>query len=231
MNTIIVESGTMSTVNFKQDLFSQFARVGKAVSNGNRLELLEFLAQGERSVDELAKLSGLTVANTSQHLQQLRQIDLVTSRKQGLKVYYSISGDDVVVLLDALRNVAERHVADVERLVNSFLTVKDNLEPIPRDELLERVRDNLVTVLDVRPAEEFASGHVPGAVNVPLSELEKFLSKIESDKEVIAYCRGPHCILAFDAVEKLRAKGFSARRMEDGFPEWKVSGMPVESNE
>jgi len=219
----------MSTVSFKQDLFSQFARVGKAISNGNRLELLEFLAQGERSVDELAKVSGLTVANTSQHLQQLRQVDLVTSRKQGLKVFYRISGDDVVVLLDALRDVAERHVSDVERLVNSYLTVKDNLEPIPRDELLDRVRDDLVTVLDVRPAEEFASGHVPGAVNVPLSELEEFLSNIESDKEIIAYCRGPHCILAFEAVEKLRAKGFNARRMEDGFPEWKVSGLPVET--
>jgi rhodanese-related sulfurtransferase/DNA-binding transcriptional ArsR family regulator len=219
----------MSNGNFKQDLFTEFARVGKAISNGNRLELLEFLAQGERAVDELSKVSGITVANTSQHLQQLRQAGLVVSRKQGLKVYYSISSDKVIALLDILREVAETHVADVERLVNSFLTVKDSLEPIPRDELLERVRDNLVTVLDVRPVEEFASGHVPGAVNVPLSELEEFLSTIDSDKEVIAYCRGPHCILAFDAVERLRAKGFNARRMEDGFPEWKVSGLPVET--
>lgn len=221
----------MSSQNFKQDLFAEFARVGKAISNGNRLELLEFLAQGERSVDELSKVSGITVANTSQHLQQLRQAGLVVSRKEGLKVFYSISSNEVINLLDALRDVAEQHVAEVERIVNSFLTIKDSLEPIPRDELLERVRDDLVSVLDVRPPEEYASGHVPGAVNVPLSELEEYLSKLDTDKEVIAYCRGPHCILAFDAVQKLRDKGFSARRMEDGFPEWKVSGMPVETSQ
>ena len=156
----------MSTVaGFKHDLFNQFARVGKALSNGNRLELLEFLAQSERSVDELSKVSGLTVANTSQHLQLLRQAGLVVSRKQGLKVHYRLSSDDVIGLLDALRKVAERHVADVERLVNTYLTVKDDLEPIPRDELLQRAKDGLVTVLDVRPPHEFAAGHVPGAVN------------------------------------------------------------------
>ena len=140
---------------FKQDLFSQFARVGKALSHGNRLELLEFLAQGERSVDALATVSGLSVANTSQHLQQLRQAGLVVSRKQGLKVYYSLSSDDVISLLEVLRRVAEHHVADVERLVNTYLTVKDDLEPVPREELLNRVRADLVTVIDVRPAEEY----------------------------------------------------------------------------
>ncbi len=219
------------TSSFKHDLFAQFARVGKALSNGNRLELLEFLAQGERGVDELSRVSGLSVANTSQHLQQLRQAGLVLSRKEGLKVFYRLSGGDIVTLLDALRGVAERHVADVERLVNAYLTVKDSLEPIPRDELLERVKQDLVTVLDVRPPEEFAAGHVPGAVNVPLDELEQHLQMLDPEQEVVAYCRGPHCVLAFDAVAQLREKGLKARRLQDGFPEWKQAGLPVESGE
>ena len=213
---------------FKQDLFSQFARVGKALSHGNRLELLEFLAQGERSVDALATVSGLSVANTSQHLQQLRQAGLVVSRKQGLKVYYSLSSDDVISLLEVLRRVAEHHVADVERLVNTYLTIKDDLEPVPRDELLNRVRADLVTVIDVRPAEEYQAGHVPGAVNVPIKELENYLQQLDKNQEIVAYCRGPHCILAFEAVEQLRQQGLKARRLEDGFPEWKNAGLPVE---
>ena len=218
----------MSSGHFKRDLFAQFARVGKALSNGNRLELLEFLAQGERSVDELAKVSGLTVANTSQHLQQLRQAGLIISRKQGLNVFYRLSGDDVIGLLDALRLVAERHLAEVDRLVESYLTVKDNLEPLPREELLSRARDGLVTVLDVRPAEEYAAGHVPGAINVPLTELEDRLGDFHPEQEFVAYCRGPHCVLAFDAVARLRQKGFKARRLQDGYPEWKTSGLPIE---
>ncbi len=219
-------------MSFKQELFSQFARVGKALSNGNRLELLEFLAQGERSVEQLSTVAGLTVANTSQHLQQLRHAGMVSCRKEGLKVYYRISGDDVIKLLDALRAVAERHVSDVQHLVNTFLTVKDDLEPIPRSELLERARDGLVTVLDVRPPEEYAAGHVPGAVNIPLQELEQRLDELDSqngdNREIIAYCRGPHCVLAFDAVARLREKGMKARRLEDGYPEWQVAGLPVE---
>jgi rhodanese-related sulfurtransferase len=219
----------MSSGNFKHDLFNQFALVGKALSNGNRLELLEYLAQGERSVEGLATVSGLTVANTSRHLQQLRQAGLVLNRKQGLKVFYRISADDVIELLNALRNVAERHVADVERLVNTYLTVKDKLEPVPRDELLARVQDDLVTVIDVRPAEEYAAGHVPGATNIPLSELEKHLDQFDPEQEIVAYCRGPHCILAFEAVARLREQGYMARRLEDGYPEWKSAGLPVDS--
>ena len=218
----------MSTANFKHDLFTQFARVGKALSNANRLELMEFLAQGERSVEELSKVAGLTLANTSQHLQLLRQAGLVAARKEGLKVFYRISGDDVLVLFDALRHVAERHVAEVERLVNTYLTVKDSLEPIPRAELLARVRDGLVTVLDVRPPEEYAAGHVPGAVNIPLHELEQRLDELGKDQEIVAYCRGPHCVLAFDAVARLREKGLKARRLEDGYPEWKTAGLSIE---
>ena len=218
----------MSSVNFKQDLFTQFAMVGKALSNGNRLELLEFLAQGERSVEDLATVSGLTVANTSRHLQLLRQSGLVLSRKEGLKVFYRISADDVTELLNALRQVAGRHVADVERLVNTYLTVKDSLEPVPRNVLLARVQDDLVTVIDVRPVEEYAAGHVPGAVNIPLSELENHLDQFNPEQEIVAYCRGPHCVLAFDAVAMLREKGYTARRLQDGYPEWKSAGLPVE---
>ena len=217
-------------MSFKHELFTQFARVGKALSNANRLELLEFLAQAERSVDELAKVSGLSVANTSQHLQQLRQIGLVCSSKRGLKVYYRISGDDVVDLLNILRQVGERHLADVNQLVNTYLTVKDELEAVPRDELLKRLSQGLVTVIDVRPEEEYAAGHVPGAVNVPPAELEKHLRTLDPQQDVVAYCRGPHCILSFEAVEKLRQRGMQAKRLEDGFPEWKSAGYPVEQS-
>ena len=217
-------------MGFKQDLFAQFARVGKALSNGNRLELLEFLAQGERSVEALSKAAGLTMANTSQHLQQLRHAGMVQCRKEGLKVYYSLSGDDVIDLLHALRVVAERHVADVQHLVNTYLTVKDDLEPLPREALLERARDGLITVIDVRPPEEYAAGHVPGAVNIPLNQLEQRLDELDKDQEVVAYCRGPHCVLAFDAVARLREQGLNARRLEDGFPEWKTAGLPVEED-
>jgi rhodanese-related sulfurtransferase/predicted transcriptional regulator len=219
---------TATTPGFKQALFAQFARVGKALSHANRLELLEFLAQGERSVDALAKVSGLSVANTSQHLQQLRRAGLVSARKEGVTVYYSLSGNDVVALVDKMRKVAERHLAEVGQLVSRYLTVKDDLEPVPARELLKRVRQGLVTVIDVRPEEEFAAGHLPGAVNVPLAELKKHLRDLDRDKEVVAYCRGPHCVLAFEAVARLRARGIKARRLRDGFPEWQLAGLPVE---
>ena len=217
--------------SFKQELFARFACVGKALGNGNRLELLEFLAQGERSVDELARVSGLAVANTSRHLQLLRQAGLIVSRKQGLKVFYRLSGDDVLTLFGVLRAVARRHVAEAERLINTFLVTKDALEPVPREELLERTRQGQVTVLDVRPPGEFAAGHVPGAVNVPLAELETWLQNLDPDQEIVAYCRGPYCVLAFDAVAQLRERGLKARRLQDGFPEWKQAGLPVETTD
>ncbi len=220
----------MSTGNFKHDLFSQFARVAKAMGNGYRLELLEFLAQGERSVDALAQVSGLTVANTSQHLQQLRQAGLVHNRKEGHKVYYRLSGPDVSALLGSLREVAERRLADVDRLVYDYLKVKDSLEPVPAAQLLERARDGLVTVLDVRPPEEYAAGHLPGAINIPLEELEKHLDELDPAQEIVAYCRGPHCVLAFDAVSRLRKKGVKARRLNGGLPEWRLDGLPVETS-
>lgn len=215
-------------MSFKHDLFSQFARVGKALSNGNRLEILEYLAQTERSVDDLAKVSGLSVANTSQHLQQLRQVGLVNSSKVGLKVYYRIAGDDVVNLLKLLRDVSERHLADVNQLVDTYLTVKDELEPVAREVLLERVKQGLVTVIDVRPSEEYVAGHLPGAINIPPDELEQRLQALDSQQEVVAYCRGPHCVFSFNAVQQLRGAGVKANRLEDGFPEWKSAGLPVE---
>ena len=217
--------------DFKHALSEQFARVGKALSNPNRLELLEYLAQGERSVEALSKVSGLAVANASQHLQQLRQAGLVTTRKEGLYVYYQVTGDEVVELLDALRKVGESNLAEVDRLVRSNLATKDDAEPLPAEELLGRAREGEVTVLDVRPEEEYAEGHLPGAVNVPLSELEKRLEGLPADQEVVAYCRGPYCVLAYDAVARLRELGYQARRLEYGYPEWKAEGHPVEDDD
>ncbi len=221
----------MSRTGFKHELFAAFARVAKALGHANRLEIMEFLAQGERSVEDLARAAGLSVANTSQHLQQLRQAGLVAARKEGARVYYRLSDDDVVDLLDALRRVARRHAAEVERLVESYLAARDRLEPLPRQALLQRAREGLVTVLDVRPREEYAAGHLPGAVNLPLGELEDRLAELPRDQEVVAYCRGPYCVLAYEAVARLRAKGFRARRLEDGYPEWRRAGLPVEEGE
>lgn len=218
----------MSRSGFKHELFVQFARIGKALSNANRLELLEFIAQGARSVEELAKASGLNFANASQHLQELRQAGLVTARKEGLRVYYELSGDDVIGLLDIVRRVAQQRIAEVQKLVGTYLSAKDDLEPIEAKELLGRARKGLVTVLDVRPPEEYQAGHLPGAVNIPLVELESRLGKLPKNREIIAYCRGPYCVLAFEAVARLRKKGLKARRLEDGLPEWRLRGLPVE---
>ena len=218
----------MSTPNVKSLLFAEFARVSKALGSGNRLELLEFLAQGERSVDALAKLSGLSVANTSRHLQVLRQAGLVAARKEGLFVHYSVSGEGVVKLLAALQEVAQHNVAEVTKLVNTYLTSKDSLEPVSVQDLADRMRNGLVTVVDVRPPEEYSAGHLAGAINVPLADLEKNLASLPPGREIIAYCRGPFCLLSFEAVARLRSKGLKARRLETGFPEWKVAGLPVE---
>ena len=219
----------MSSGNVKHELFAQFARIGKALSNANRLEFIEYLAQGERSVEALAQVSGQSIANTSQHLQQLRQAGLVTARKDGQRVFYRLSGDDVVLLLNGLRAVADRHLAEVGHLVTTYLDTKDNLEPVSAEDLLMRVRNGEVTVLDVRPREEFASGHLPGAINIPLSELEARLSEFSPDQIVVAYCRGPYCVLSYDAVARLREHGIQARRLQDGYPEWKIAGLPVEA--
>jgi len=219
----------MSSNAAKSDLFDQFARIGKALSSGKRLQMLEYLAQGERSVDVLARMTELSVANTSQHLQQLRQAGLVVARKDGLYVQYRISGDSIVRLLAALRVAGEEHLAEVDKLVRLYFDSKDSLEAVPARELLQRAKTGVVTVLDVRPPEEYAAGHIRGAINVPLTELTKRLHEIPAGKEVVAYCRGPYCLLAFEAVTQLRKKGRKARRLEDGFPEWKSAGLPVDT--
>ena len=216
-----------STDSMKSALYEQLARVGLALGSAGRLQILEYVAQGERSVDALAAMTGLSVANTSKHLQALRQAGLVAARKDGLRVYYSVAGDDVVALVSALRAVAKHRVAEVERLVRLWLAHRDEMEPIPAAELLERAKKGLVTVLDVRPAEEYAAGHVPGALNVPLDKLESYLSRLPKRKEVVAYCRGPYCLMSFEAVEKLRKRGWRARRLENGLPEWRAAGLPV----
>lgn len=218
----------MSSKNVKNLLFAEFARVSKALGSGNRLELLEFLAQGERSVDALAGLSGLSVANTSRHLQVLRQAGLITARKEGQFVYYSVSGGGVIKLLAALQEVGHHNLAEVMKLVNTYLTSKDSFEAVSVGELMDRMHQGLVTIVDVRPTEEYAAGHLQGAINVPLAELENHLDKLSPEQEIVAYCRGPFCVLAFEAVAQLRKKGLKARRLETGFPEWKVAGFPVE---
>jgi len=219
----------MSTANFKQNVYAQLARVSKALSSGNRLELLEFVAQGPRSVEELATMTRLSVANASKHLQELRRSGLVQARKEGLRVFYEVAGADVVALIAALGRVAETRLAELEQILRTYIVARDDLEPVPATELMERVRLGLVTVLDVRPPEEFAAGHLPGAVNVSVDDLARRLKKLPKTREVIAYCRGPYCLLSVDAVALLRTKGYKARRLEDGFPEWKAAGLPVET--
>lgn len=218
----------MSTQNPKRELFQQLARIGTALSSGTRLEFLELLAQGERSVDQLATLTGVSVANTSQHLQKLRQAGLVAGRKEGQYVFYRLAGDEVVQLVGALGRVGQAHLAEVERIVRLYLAAKDDLEPVPAKELLDRARKGLVTVLDVRPTEEFAAGHLPGALNIPIHELEKRLGELPKRKEIVAYCRGPYCLMSYDAVQLLRKKGLKARRLEAGLPEWRLAGLPIE---
>ena len=214
--------------NAKREVFANLARIGAALSSPIRIELLELLAQSERTVEQLASLTATSVANTSQHLQRLRQAGLIAGRKDGLYVFYRLAGDEVVGLLSALSRAGEAYVADVERILRLYFAQKDALEPVPAQELLTRARQGLVTVLDVRPAEEYAAGHVPGAINIPVHELEKRLKELPKRREIVAYCRGPYCLMSYDAVAMLRKKGMKARRMEAGLPEWRFAGLPVD---
>jgi rhodanese-related sulfurtransferase/DNA-binding transcriptional ArsR family regulator len=219
----------MSIRNPKLALFAEFAGVAKSLAHAHRLELLEQLAQGERSVEVLADRTGLSIANASQHLQQLRRAGLVANRRAGKFVYYRLADDAVLDLLTALRTIAERNLAEVERLVRSYFSDRDSLEPVSRNELLQRSRAGAVTILDVRPEDEFALGHLPGAVNIPLRALEARLMELDPAKDIVAYCRGPYCVLSYEAVAALRARGFKVRRLEDGLPEWRAAGLPVVS--
>ena len=217
----------MGRPNPKQALFAQFAAVAKALAHAHRLDLLEHLAQGERSVEMLAQRTGLSVANASQHLQQMRRAAIVTSRRDGKFVYYRLTDDAVLDLLAALRRLAERNSAEVEQVVRSYFQKRDELEPVSRERLMELCRAGAVTVLDVRPSDEFELGHVPGSINIPLRELEARLAEVDPSQEVIAYCRSHYCVLSYEAVAALRRRGFKARRLEEGLPEWRAARLPT----
>lgn len=211
----------------KDALFEGFAEVAKALASGRRAEIVDLLAQGERSVEEVAAELGQTVANTSHHLRAMARAGLVTTRRDGTRIYYALASERVGELWAALRDVAVEHVAGIERLAGAYLGERDGIEVIDHKELAARLKRGEVLVLDVRPEAEYLAGHVAGARSVPIGELRKHLRALSSDVEVVAYCRGPYCVYADDAVRELNRKGFRARRLIDGFPEWKRAGMPV----
>jgi rhodanese-related sulfurtransferase/DNA-binding transcriptional ArsR family regulator len=212
----------------KDVLYEQFARVGKAVASPKRIELIDVLSQGERTVDDLAEATRMGVTNTSAHLQVLRQARLVQTRRDGVKVFYRLADDAVTRFYFALRELGRARLAEVEQIVRDYFQARDELEPVSRDELARRLRDGEAAALDVRPAEEYAAGHIPGAASIPLAELEQRLDELPRDVEIVAYCRGPYCVLAPEALSILRAGGFRARRLEDGFPEWRLARLPVQ---
>ena len=212
----------------KRALFEQLAVIARALGSAARLELLDFLAQGERNVEELAQAAGLSVANTSKHLQQLKSSGLVEAQRQGKHIRYRLSDDRALDAVRDLRLLAEAHLDQVGDLVSSYLRSRDALEPVPAIELLERARQGLVTVIDVRPPEEYAQGHIVGALNIPLDKLKKRLKELPRDREIVAYCRGPWCVLSYEAVAQLRKAGIDARRLQDGLPEWRRAGLPTE---
>ena len=215
----------------KVKLYEELSRVGRALGSARRLELLEILAQGERSVEVLSRATGLSVANTSHHLQALREARLVEARKEGLFVFYRLTSPEVFGVVRTIRRLGEQHIAEVDRIMRSYFDQRDELEPVRRDELLERAKTGTVIVLDVRPSEEYRAGHIPGAMSVPIDQLEQRLADLPADKEIVAYCRGPYCVMSYNAVEALRARGRRARRLIDGFPEWRADGLPVEVSE
>lgn len=209
-------------------LNEQLSLIAKSLSSPQRLEILEYLSQAERSVDDLSKLSNLSIANTSRHLQVLKQAALVSVRREGQKRFYRITGSDVTNLISSLRTTAEIHVAEVERLTQTYLDKKDDLEAIDASELIERTKHNEVTVLDIRPVEEFNAGHIPNAINIPPDEITKRIKQINNNKDIVAYCRGPYCLFAYDAIQALRKHGFNAQRLKNGYPEWKAAGHPTQ---
>ncbi|MEJ6781127.1 ArsR/SmtB family transcription factor [Aminobacter sp. Piv2-1] len=219
----------MSSVGPKQAIYGSLSEVAQALGHPHRLELLEHLAQGMRSVEELSARTRLTFANTSRHLQILRRARLVDTERRGKHIFYRLAGEaEVVDVMGALGRLGERNMAEIDRVMADYFRARDALEPVSRKDLVARLHEGSVTVLDVRPEDEFVAGHLPGALNIPVSDLQRRLGELPSDREVIAYCRGPYCVLSFEAVAALRAKGYLVRRLEDGYPEWKAAGLPVE---
>jgi rhodanese-related sulfurtransferase/DNA-binding transcriptional ArsR family regulator len=214
---------------FKNQLYEQFARIGKALSNAHRLELLEVLAQGEHSVEELARETGMPIANASQHLQVLRAAQLVDVRREGVYIYYRLADEQVFSLWQTMRQVGEARIAEIDRIVDTYLHDRNQLQPISATELLQRLVEDSIVLLDVRPVEEYTAGHLPDALSMPVAELEARLSELPQDREIVAYCRGPYCVFADEAVALLRTNGYSARRLEQGLPDWRALGLPVES--
>jgi rhodanese-related sulfurtransferase/DNA-binding transcriptional ArsR family regulator len=211
----------------KQRIYEQFARVGKTLGSASRLELLDLLAQGERSVDELARQSELSVANASQHLRLLQEARLVESRRDGRQIYYRLAAPSVERLYHAVRAVAEDRLAELGQVARDYLVGRDQFEPIDRRELARRIKDGSVVLIDVRPPEEYEAQHIAGAVSVPLAELSAFARSAPRRKQVVAYCRGPYCVYALDAVRRLQRLGVHALRSEDGVSEWRAAGLPV----
>ncbi len=218
----------MSSENPKRALFAAFAEIAKALGHGARLEIIELLAQGERTVETLAGRCGLSVAGASQHLRLMRRAGLLASRRSGKHVLYRLSDPSVLELTTVLHRVGEGNAAAVRDIVRGYFRERDALEPVSRKELGRRLKDGAVTVLDVRPEDEYAAGHLPNALNIPLRELSRRLREIPKSREIVAYCRGPYCVLAFEAVTLLRKRGLSARRLEDGYPEWRAAGLNIE---
>ena len=212
---------------FKDQLFEQFARIGKGLASGRRLELLELLAQGERTVEELARETGMSVANTSQHLRALREAQLVEVRREGLYAWYRLANEHVFALWQALRELGSARLAEIRHIVETYLTDRESLSGITCEELSRRLKDRSVVLLDVRPEEEYQAGHVAGARSIPLTELKARLKELPKRKEIVAYCRGPYCVFADEAVALLRSHGRKATRLEAGFPDWKARGLPV----
>ena len=213
---------------FKDQLYEQFARIAKALANPHRLELIDLLAQGERTVEDLAREAALSIANASQHLQTLRAARLVDVRREGLYAFYHLSDERVYRLWQVLRALGETQLAEIDRIVKTFLHDRDSFEAVSTDELRSLCRDGDVVLLDVRPEEEYRAGHIPGARSVPVEKLEVFLKELPTDKEVIAYCRGPYCVFSDEAVNLLRQRGYKARRYERGLPDWRATGLPVD---
>lgn len=213
----------------KDALYEGFAAVAKALSSGRRVEIVDLLAQAERSVEEVADEIGQSVANTSHHLRALARAGLVTTRREGTRIHYSLTSDRVHEMWSAVRDVAGQHAAGIDRLAAAYLGDRDGVDVIDRTELLARLKAGSVVVLDVRPEREFSAGHIAGARSVPVTTLRRQLGALPEDTEVVAYCRGPYCVFADEAVRQLRRRGFSARRLEDGFPEWQRAGLPTGS--